>query len=175
MQLRVLGRDEIDESLDALVELLSDAVDSGASVGYLPPLAREAAVEFWRVAAAEVAAGTRIVIAAHGPGGDIAGVVHLALATKPNALHRAEVQKLLVHRTYRGRGIGRRLMAAVEREALARQRTLLVLDTVKGDVAEGLYERIGYVRAGEIPDYAMGASGQMHSTIVFYKQLRPTS
>lgn len=49
--------------------------------------------------------------------GRIVGTVQLVLATRPNALHRAEVAKLMVHPMAQRRGIGRRLIEEVERSA----------------------------------------------------------
>lgn len=170
MIIRTLTADEITAAMPALAGLLDDSVASGASVGYLLPLDRELAVAFWRGIAADVAAGTRVMLVAEEEGG-IAGTVQLGLATRPNSLHRAEVQKLLVHTRHRGRGIARRLMQALEAEAVAIGRTLLVLDTKKGDLAEGLYEKMGYVRLGDIPDYVCDETGAFHATVVFYKHL----
>jgi ribosomal protein S18 acetylase RimI-like enzyme len=170
MIIRTVTSRELEAALPAFVELLADSVASGASIGFLPPLAAEVAVEFWRGVAADVDAGTRIVLVVE-VDGELAGAVHLALATKPNAMHRAEVQKLLVHTRHRGRGIARRLMHALEAEALAHGRTLLVLDTVKGDVAERLYEKLGFVRLGEIPRYVRDGSGAFQATVVFFKIL----
>ncbi|HEX8618469.1 MAG TPA: GNAT family N-acetyltransferase, partial [Thermoanaerobaculia bacterium] len=130
MIIRTITSHDIDAALPAFVELLADSVASGASIGFLPPLDTSAALDFWRGVSAELAARTRIVLVAE-VDGQLAGAAHLALVTKPNALHRAEVQKLLVHTRHRGRGIARRLMQALEAEALANGRTLLVLDTVK--------------------------------------------
>ena len=45
-------------------------------------------------------------------------------------------------------------MVAAELRAKDLKRTLLVLDTEEGSVAEGLYERIGYARLGTIPRFA---------------------
>jgi ribosomal protein S18 acetylase RimI-like enzyme len=171
--LRTVTSDELTASLPELVDLLIDAVNSGASIGYLAPLDRGIAAEFWRAVGAEIEAGTRIVIAAFADGLP-AGIVQLALVTKPNAPHRAEVQKLLVHTRHRGRGIARRLMEAAEVEARAKGRTLLVLDTKKGDLAEGLYEKLGYVRVGEIPRYVVDEAGEFHATVVFFKNLSIT-
>lgn len=166
IELRTLSAAEIIEHLPALVSLLLDSVESGASVGYLPPLAREDAEQFWREAAADE---HRIVIAAFDQ--QPVGCVQLALATKANGAHRAEVQKLMVHTSQRGRGIAPDLMRRAEEEAASRGRSTLVLDTRKGDTAEKLYQRLGYIRAGEIPRYARGASGDLHATVFFYKLL----
>jgi GNAT superfamily N-acetyltransferase len=117
-----------------------------------------------------MAAGSRVLIAAL-DGGRIIGTAQLALATQPNGPHRAEVQKVLVHPAHRRQGIGKLLMAAIENEARALNRTLLVLDTVRGNVAERLYEQMGYIRVGVIPNFALSTTGQLEDTVVFYRQL----
>ena len=45
-------------------------------------------------------------------------------------------------------------------------------DTVTGDDAERLYERLGWTRVGVIPNYALYPDGRLCATTVFYKQLR---
>ena len=62
-------------------------------------------------------------------------------------------------------------MEAAEREARAEGKTLLVLDTVTGDAAERLYERLGWTRVGVIPNYALYPDGRPCATTMFYKQL----
>ena len=89
----------------------------------------------------------------------------------PNAKHRAEVMKLMVHRRARGQGIGRALMLGLEEEARRVGRTLLVLDTRAGDAAERLYARLGYTRVGVIPRYARSASGSLDDTVYFYREI----
>jgi hypothetical protein len=42
---------------------------------------------------------------------------------------------------------------------------------VTGDAAERLYERLGWMRVGVIPDYALYPDGRLCATTVFYKQL----
>ena len=79
--------------------------------------------------------------------------------------------KLMVHRRARGRGIGRALMLAVEDAARDDGRTLLVLDTRRGDVAERLYERLGYTHVGVTPRYASSAAGTLEDTVYFYREL----
>ena len=110
--------------LPHLIHLLQDTVSSGASVGFLPPLSAEDAQQYWSTVFQEVAQGTSVLLVARDED-RIVGSVQLALALKPNARHRAEVQKLFVLSSQRRRGIGRALMQAVERVALSSGRTLL--------------------------------------------------
>src|SRR5262249_36954712 len=118
----------------------------------------------------DIEQGSRILLVAW-TGDDLAGTVQLELAGKPNAAHRAEVQKLLVLTALRRQGIGRRLLEVLEHEARAAGRRLLVLDTRQGDAAERMYRRLGYVEAGVIPGYARSSLGALDATVFFYKQL----
>jgi ribosomal protein S18 acetylase RimI-like enzyme len=171
MTIETLDASAVVQEESALVRLLGDAVESGASIGFLPPLPLEEAVDYWRSVARDVKSGTRVLFVARK--GAILGTAQLDLAQRPNARHRAEVQKVIVHTAARRQGIGRALMASVEDHARRCGRTTLVLDTRHGDVSEGLYLASGYRCAGVIPDYARGASGALHATAVYYKLLAP--
>ncbi|MYS12255.1 GNAT family N-acetyltransferase, partial [Streptomyces sp. SID6041] len=81
-----------------LAALLLDAVDSGASVGFLSPLAADEAAAWWTGVAEEADRGVRDVWAAHGPDGSLTGVVTLVRAGAANGRHRGEIARLLVHR-----------------------------------------------------------------------------
>jgi ribosomal protein S18 acetylase RimI-like enzyme len=169
MNIELLDSRAAQRRMDDLIELLQDAVDSGASVGFLPPLSREAASEYWRAAFADVDAGRRLLLGALS-GERLVGSVQLELATKPNALHRAEVQRLLVHRDSRRQGIGERLMRRLEALAVERGRSLLVLDTRHGDPSELLYRKLGYTKAGMIPGYARSADGTLDATVFYFRR-----
>jgi ribosomal protein S18 acetylase RimI-like enzyme len=151
-----------------LAQILCACVDAGASVSYLPPLAPEAARGFWKRMAADVAAGTRILLAAWDDAA-LVGTVMLEFAASPNQPHRAEVQKLLVHPAARRRGIGRALMIRLEAEARRAGKTLLTLDTRVADAAEALYRGMGWHEAGRIPGYALNADRTLCDTILFWK------
>ncbi len=154
--------------LPQLVELLEDSVLNGASVGFLLPLRAGEVEAYWDSVLRDLE--HRIVLLAF-EDGQLQGSVQLELAKKANGRHRAEVQKLLVHSRARRRGLGHQLMAAVEQEALAMGRTLLVLDTRVGDPASKLYESMNYHFAGEIPGYVWSDDGQFAGTAIFYKNL----
>ncbi|HEX8472811.1 MAG TPA: GNAT family N-acetyltransferase [Pyrinomonadaceae bacterium] len=167
-EIELLSEEQAKPLLPQLVALLQDTVDSGSSVGFLPPLTFEAAEDYWLETLNEVAQGKRLLLVSS-EAGDVTGVVQLALVTKQNGLHRAEVQKLLVHTRFRRHGIARALMGAVEEAARKAGRTLLVLDTEQGSTAEQLYVNCGYTCAGVIPQYARNADNALITTVVFYK------
>jgi len=168
--IRRLDANEAREALDGLAAVLVDCVEGGASVSYMAPFAHEDARAAFEAVIADVERGRRVLIAAF-DGDDVVGTVQISLTTPPNQPHRGDVAKLLVRRSARRGGVAARLMEAAEREARTEGRTLLVLDTVTGDAAERLYERLGWMRVGVIPNYALYPDGRPCDTTVFYKQL----
>jgi len=156
---------------EALVALLRDAVDSGASVGFLPPLATDEALAYWDGVIEDVAAGVRVLLAARDRGGRLVGSAQLELAQKRNARHRAEVQKIMVLTAARQRGIGRALMLALEDTARRQGRTTLVLDTREGDPSERLYQSAGWQLVGVVPRYARSAGGRLDGSAFYWKLL----
>jgi GNAT superfamily N-acetyltransferase len=155
--------------LAALADILVDCVAGGASVSFMHPVAPEKARAFWQSVAAQAAAGDRALLVAEDADG-IVGTVQLILAQTENQPHRADVAKMLVHRRGRRRGIGEALLRAAEDVARAEGKTLLVLDTASDD-AERLYQRLGWVRAGVIPNYALWPHGGLCDTVYYYRQL----
>jgi GNAT superfamily N-acetyltransferase len=156
--------------LAELAEVLVDCVAGGASVNFMSPFGHDDAKAFFTKIAGEVARGEAALLVAR-VAGRIVGTVQLGLATPPNQPHRADIRKLLVHRSARGRGIGMALMSAAEEAARARGRTLLVLDTALGGDAERLYTRAGWTRVGVIPGYALFPDGSPCDTVYFWKQV----
>jgi ribosomal protein S18 acetylase RimI-like enzyme len=163
----------VDETqLDQLVSLLIDCVEGGASVSFMLPLTRERAAAFWRRVADGVHAGERALLVAEDEHG-IVGTVQLLLDQPENQPHRADVAKMLVHRRGRRQGHGEALMREVEVVARASGKSLLVLDTVSGGDAERLYRRLGWQRAGEIPDYALFPNGAPCATTYYFRRVEP--
>jgi ribosomal protein S18 acetylase RimI-like enzyme len=140
------------------VELLRDAVQDGASVGFVRVPEVSDAERWWR---RYLAGGWTWV----------AGTVSLRVDQPENGPHRAELTKLLVHRDFRGRGLASRLVTAAEEAAVQAGRTLLLLDTETGSPAEGIYERWGWHRVGTIEGYAVNPDGGVRGTTLFSKVL----
>lgn len=165
-----LDADAFDAAIGDLAVVLSDCVNGGASVNFTLPFTVDDAARYWRSIAPDVRLGTRIMFAAR-TGGRVVGTATLVPATQPNSPHRAEVAKMLVHRDARGIGLGSRLLAAVEAEALRLGRPLLLLDTEAGSDGERLYRRCGWEEWGRVPEYALDPHGAPATAVFFRKQL----
>jgi GNAT superfamily N-acetyltransferase len=170
IEVRRLGPGEAHEQLDALAGVLADCVAGGASVGYLEPFLHAEARAVFEVYARDAEQGQRIILGAF-MDGNLVGTAQLVLAVPPNQPHRADVARVLVHRSARKRGIAQRLMEQLEQEARAEGKTLLVLDAVTGGDAARLYERLGWNTVGVIPNYALYPDGQFCDTTVFWKSV----
>lgn len=160
----------VEETVAELADVLVDCVDGGASVGFLAPLSRDEAEQWWRSTLASTTVRTWV---AYDDVGVAIGCVLLALESRPNGRHRAEVRKLLVHRRSRGRGVGAALMQHLERDAVAQGRTLLLLDTETGSAAETLYLRSGWRAFGTVVDHARRPDGALADTTFLVKYLDP--
>ncbi len=170
VEIRRLGAPEVHAQLDSLAGVLVDCVAGGASVSYMAPFSHEQGRAAFEAVAAEIEQGRRLLLAAYA-GGDLVGTVQVILTLPPNQPHRAEIAKLLVHRSARRRGIAELLMERAEAEARAEGKTLLVLDAVTGDAAERLYERLSWTKVGVIPGYALYPDGRLCDTTYFWKAL----
>ena len=153
-----------------LCEILVDCVENGASVGFLAPLEIAQADGYWQRVQHAVADGRCVLLVGTLDGEAVAGTVQLDVDTYPNQLHRASVCKLLVHSAARRRGLGKALMAGLERIAAERGRWLLTLDTATDDAAR-LYERMGWTASGSIPNYGLRPDGTMTATTFYWKEL----
>ena len=153
-----------------LSEILIEVVANGGSVSFMHPLAQAAADAFWDDALAAADRGERIVLGAW-DGETLAGTVTLVLDLPPNQPHRAEIAKMMTRLSQRGRGNATALMHEAERLAVKRARTLLVLDTATEEGASGLYEKLGFILAGTIPEFALKPHGGLTGTNVYWKRI----
>lgn len=162
--------DELQEVLAALVALLIDTVHGGHSMGFLPPLTRATARRYWLSLRPELQAGSRLLFVASCEG-RIVGTGQLALSPWSNSRHRAELQKVFVASSMRGRGIGKLLMTALHDAARQLGRSLLVLNTRHGEPAQEMYKRLGYTEVGVVPGWTIGPAGEKFAHVTLYQHL----
>jgi len=173
MTIEVVPNPPLAADLSRLCALLAACVRAGASVGFMEPLAPGEVEAYWQTALRGAAEGGRLILVAReAPGGAVAGSAQLALESRANGRHRAEVQKVMVFPGLRRRGIAAALMAAVEAEVRARKVSLLFLDTSDGrGGAREFYAAIGYTYVGGIPGYARDPDGTPARNAIYYKAL----
>jgi len=169
---REMSTGEAAAHIDDLVEIIRDSVANGSSVNFLADVTPAQLREFWSSSIAEQRNGGRLLFVAECDGHVVATTM-LLLAPQPNQSHRAEIAKMLVHSSYRRRGIARQLLHMAESAALERGRTLLMLDTEKDSAGEALYVATGWHRFGEVPGHAMKPDGTPSPTSFFYKIIGP--
>jgi GNAT superfamily N-acetyltransferase len=171
VNIEALDPASFDDAIEGLGALLKDAVDGGASVNFLAGVTPAEATAWWAARSAGVAGGAITVFVAR-DGDRIVGSTLLERSRNPNSPHRAEIGKVIVHRSARRQGLGRALMHAAEERARSEGRWMLVLDTVTGSPAAALYESLGWQTVGTIPGYALDTAGVPEAATYYYKDLR---
>lgn len=154
----------------ALARLLYEAVQDGASMGYLLETPVGHLQTFWNDVLAKISKGSgKLVFAIDDR--VLVGAVFLSFEENPNASHRAEVKKLLVAKSHRGKGIAKKLLAIVEMEARMSKRTLLILDTETDSPADYLYQTLGWTLLGTMPGHSALPNGELRPTSYYFKQI----
>jgi GNAT superfamily N-acetyltransferase len=161
---------ELENLLPALLDLLRDTVNGGTPLGFLPPLTASDGRTYWRSLRPELEAGSRLLLAAFA-GDRLVGTGQLSLSPSPNARHRAEMQKLFVATALRGQGVGRLLLSALHEAARRHGRSLLLLNTRRGEPAETFYKGLGYREAGVVPGWSIGMAGERYDHVTLYHEL----
>ena len=160
----------VEQHLDALASLLLDAHGSGMALGLAAPLLLEDARAAYAEAAARLAPGERVLLAAL-DGDEVVGAVQLDRSGAGNGRHRAEIRRLVVRTDRRGAGVGSTLMKEIVDVAHGLDLRLLWLSTHEGTDADRIYGRLGWTRAGVIPDYAELPNGELAGNAFYFLRL----
>ena len=147
-----------------------DALHSGMALGALDSMGLAALERSYRDTVAVLDERERILLVAE-EGSELVGMAQLAFSRATNADHRAEVQQVGVASAARGRGVGRRLMVAVEDAALEHGLSLLWLTTHDGTDACVFYEAVGYTKLGVMPNYSRRPNGTLWPGAFYFKDL----
>ncbi len=166
--IRRLTNEEIIAAAPILATIVLDAVQDGASVGFMADVTPEQAEAYW-CNAASAAHGRAVLVAQEAD--EIAGVVSVVPIVNGFQPHRAEIVKLIVHRRARGHGLATALMNAAEQEARQMGKSVLSLFTRHGSEAERLYEKLGWSLVGIIPEDSLRPDGALCDGAMFYKRL----
>ncbi|AXF76279.1 GNAT family N-acetyltransferase [Erwinia tracheiphila] len=159
-----LNADEAKAELPSLIHVLSVCMAQDASVGFIS-MDPQLMSRFWLSVVDGLASGDKKLLVARQDGA-VVGTVIVVLGMMSNGQHRAEIAKLLAHTDARLQGIVSALPAQAETLAKEAGRTLLVLDTRRGDVAEQLYLRERWQISGTISDFVRSTEGKLDVTTV---------
>ena len=170
--IRALDAESYRRAIPGLAALIVDAVAAGAGITFLRGVTLEKAAAWWSSLEPDVASHRTTPFVAADGDGRIVGSTLLVRSIYENSPHRAEIGKVIVLQSHRRRGIASALMTAAEERARADGRWLLVLDTVEGSAAEGLYRSLGWQVTGVVPNFAMNPEGVPQPATFFWKDLR---
>jgi GNAT superfamily N-acetyltransferase len=168
--IRALDVAEAEARLAELADILVDAVAHGSSVNFMSGFSHDEARAFWRNQLPGIGNGEKILFVGD-DGEKLVATVLLMFAPQPNAPHRAEIGKMLVHSSMQRQGLGRRLLATAEQAARQSGRTLLILDTATGSAGERLYRKTGWTELGTMPGHSFTPDGRLAPATFFYKAL----
>jgi GNAT superfamily N-acetyltransferase len=171
VEIAELDLDGYRRAIPDLVALTLDAVAGGASINFLADTPSEIVTTWWEARIGAITSGLTTAFVASLDGA-IVGCTLLVRSGNPNSPHRAEIGKVIVHRSARRRGIASALMLAAEERARADGRWMLVLDTVEGSAADALYRSLGWSETGVVPNYALDNAGNPEPATFFWKDLR---
>ena len=169
--MRVIAAPELIDVITDLSDLFVETVNGGSPLGFMPPITRDTARDYWISLLPELRSLRRILLVALVEG-RVIGSAQLELSRRGNSPHRATVEKVFVGRAARGRGIGTALMNTIEDVALQHGRTLLLLNTRFDLPPHRWYLGLGYRDVGVIPGWTIGANGERFDHVSMYKELR---
>jgi GNAT superfamily N-acetyltransferase len=152
---------------DGVLDLWTDVSNAGGSVGFVPPVTREAIrPELLKHFAAMAEGRTRLLVG-HDPDGQVAATVFLTFNTHRLMRHWVWLYTVMVHPRHQGKGYGRDLLAAAERAA----RGIDGVDAIRincrgGEGLERFYGSCGYKEVGRIPDAIQVSPGDRRDDVI---------
>ena len=153
----------------SLVNLIKDSVANNYSVGFMQDSTEADFEKFWLDEIAKCDSQNAIFLALVGD--EVLGSVIVTRELRANGRHRAEFRKLLVHSKAQKMGIGTALEKLATKFAKDIGLKLLYLDSATSYLIDGVYEKWGWTKSGEIPNFAKNPDGSLVSTWFFYKIL----
>lgn len=166
-EIRRLAAFEVLERKEEFEELLKDAVQDGASVGFLFPLSADKLDRYWSGVAREMESGERELLAAFEVG-KLIGALQIAYSQAESLSHRADLQKLIVHSRERRRGVARALLIQALERMPALGLVMYTITTFNEGPAEALVRSLHFTRFGVMPHFGLTPAGQLHDASMHY-------
>ncbi|WP_328439117.1 GNAT family N-acetyltransferase [Streptomyces sp. NBC_00457] len=145
---------------DGILGLWTDVSNAGGSVGFVPPVTREAIrPELVKHFAAMAEGRTRLLVG-HDEAGQVAAAAFLTFNTHRLMTHWLWLYTVMVHPRHQGRGYGRDLLSAAEDAARGFDGIEAIRLTCRGgNGLERFYGSCGYKEVGRVPGAIRVAPG----------------
>ncbi|MDO0935470.1 GNAT family N-acetyltransferase [Streptomyces sp. DG2A-72] len=145
---------------DGILDLWTDVSNAGGSVGFVPPVTREAIrPELVKHFAAMAEGRTRLLVG-HDESGQVAATAFLTFNTHRLMTHWLWLYTVMVHPRHQGRGYGRDLLSAAEDAARGFDGIEAIRLTCRGgNGLERFYGSCGYKEVGRVPGAIRVAPG----------------
>lgn len=140
------------ELRDGVCAMWADVANAGGAVGFVPPVgAEDVRTDLLHHLVAVEAGRTRMLIG-RDEGGAVAACAFLTFNAHRLKRHWCSVYTVMVHPALQGRGYGRDLMSAVEKEARGMDGVTALRLSCRGGLGlERFYGSCGYQEAGRLP------------------------
>ncbi|WP_328359194.1 GNAT family N-acetyltransferase [Streptomyces sp. NBC_00445] len=145
---------------DGILDLWTDVSNAGGSVGFVPPVTREAIrPELVKHFAAMAEGRTRLLVG-HDEAGQVAATAFLTFNTHRLMTHWLWLYTVMIHPRHQGRGYGRDLLSAAEDAARGFDGIEAIRLTCRGgNGLERFYGSCGYKEVGRVPGAIRVAPG----------------
>ena len=156
---------------EEIVDLWHAASEAGGSVGFVPPVEREAVAALARATFAGLADGEDRLLVGHDEG-RLIGLLFFASNRFHLRMHWRTLKRVMIHPRSQGRGYGSALLAEAERVARESGWEALHLTVRAGNNTERFYQRAGYKEVGRLPGAIRVAPGDDRDEIHMWLPLR---
>ncbi|GLW50968.1 N-acetyltransferase [Streptomyces sp. NBRC 14336] len=152
---------------DGILDLWTDVSNAGGSVGFVPPVTREAIrPELIKHFAAMAEGRTRLLVG-HDADGRVAATAFFTFNTHRLMTHWVWLYTVMVHPRHQGKGYGRDLLAAAEGAARDFGGIRAIRLTCRGgEGLERFYGSCGYKEVGRIPDAIRVADDDFRDDVI---------
>ncbi|MGW7296532.1 N-acetyltransferase family protein [Streptomyces sp. NPDC054829] len=152
---------------DGILDLWTDVSNAGGSVGFVPPVTREAIrPELIKHFAAMAEGRTRLLVG-HDADGRVAATAFFTFNTHRLMTHWVWLYTVMVHPRHQGKGYGRDLLAAAEGAARDFDGIRAIRLTCRGgEGLERFYGSCGYKEVGRIPDAIRVADDDFRDDVI---------
>jgi RimJ/RimL family protein N-acetyltransferase/L-amino acid N-acyltransferase YncA len=169
---RVEAHEWFDEQTRAsLLDLWCAVNDTGGAVGFLPGAPRHRVAQALAAHEEGMADGDAVAVLLRGQDHRIVAAGFWVADANPLLGHSRTAYRVMTHPGYRGRNLGRLLMAAMHRVARGQGVEVVVLDVRSGLGTTRFYETCGYVEVGRVPGVVRVAPGDDRDSVVMARRL----